>query len=112
MANAQLTPRGGTIGPMAELLTDDQVTASLTALPDWRAQDAALVRTVELESFAQALQVVNRVAEIAENDDHHPDIDIRWRTLTFRCSTHSTGGITALDVSLAEEIDGVLDALR
>jgi 4a-hydroxytetrahydrobiopterin dehydratase len=97
---------------MAELLTDDQVTASLTSLPGWRAQDTALVRTVELESFAQAMQVVNRVAEIAENDDHHPDIDIRWRTLTFRCHTYSSGGITALDVSLAEEIDGVLDAYR
>ncbi|MBB5956228.1 4a-hydroxytetrahydrobiopterin dehydratase [Saccharothrix tamanrassetensis] len=96
---------------MAELLTDDQVTNALSTLPDWRAQDAALVRTVELASFPQAIQVVNRIAEIAENDDHHPDIDIRWRTLTFRCSTHSIGGITALDVSLAEEIDGVLDAL-
>ncbi|RKT52601.1 4a-hydroxytetrahydrobiopterin dehydratase [Saccharothrix australiensis] len=96
---------------MAELLTDDQVTRALSTLPDWRAQDAALVRTAELASFTQAIQVVNRVAEIAENDDHHPDIDIRWRTLTFRCSTHSAGGITALDVSLAEEIDGVLDAL-
>ena len=49
------------------------------------------------------------MAEIAENDNHHPDIDIRWRTLTFRCSTHSSGGITALDVSLAEEIESVLD---
>ncbi|GAA1333524.1 4a-hydroxytetrahydrobiopterin dehydratase [Saccharothrix algeriensis] len=96
---------------MAELLTDDQVTNALSTLPGWRARDAALVRTVELASFAQAIQVVNRVAEIAENDDHHPDIDIRWRTLTFRCSTHSTGGITALDVSLAQEIDGVVDAL-
>ncbi|MEV0680019.1 4a-hydroxytetrahydrobiopterin dehydratase [Actinosynnema sp. NPDC050436] len=96
---------------MAELLTDDQVTAALSSLPDWTARDAALVRTAELESFARAIQVVNRVAEIAENDDHHPDIDIRYRTLTFRCSTHSTGGITALDVSLAGEIDGVLDAL-
>ncbi|MEU4800692.1 4a-hydroxytetrahydrobiopterin dehydratase [Actinosynnema sp. NPDC023587] len=96
---------------MAELLTDDQVTAALSALPGWTAQDAALVRTAELASFPHAIQVVNRVAEIAENDDHHPDIDIRWRTLTFRCSTHSIGGITALDVSLAGEIDGVLDAL-
>ncbi|ROP38454.1 4a-hydroxytetrahydrobiopterin dehydratase [Saccharothrix texasensis] len=94
---------------MAELLTDDQVTAALTSLPSWQAKDAALVRTVELESFARALQVVNRVAEIAENDNHHPDIDIRRRTLTFRCTTHAGGGITALDVSLAEEIDGVLD---
>ncbi|MBP2340870.1 4a-hydroxytetrahydrobiopterin dehydratase [Saccharothrix coeruleofusca] len=96
---------------MAELLTDDQLNAELAKLPEWSAQDAALVRTVELASFTRAIQVVNRVAEIAENDDHHPDIDIRWRTLTFRCSTHYLGGITALDVSLAEEIDGVLDAL-
>jgi len=96
---------------MAELLTDDQVSAALRTLPDWSAQDAALVRAVELESFPKAIQVVNRVAEIAENDNHHPDIDIRWRTLVFRLSTHSNGGITALDVSLAEEIDGVLDAL-
>jgi 4a-hydroxytetrahydrobiopterin dehydratase len=69
------------------------------------------MRVVELKSFPQAIQVVNRVAEIAENDDHHPDIDIRWRTLTFRVSTHSKGGVTALDVSLASEIDGVIDAL-
>jgi 4a-hydroxytetrahydrobiopterin dehydratase len=96
---------------MAELLTDDQVTAALHTLPDWIAQDISLVRTVELASFPKAIQVVNRVAEIAENDNHHPDIDIRWRTLVFRLSTHSSGGITALDVSLAEEIDGVIDAL-
>ncbi|WP_285752849.1 4a-hydroxytetrahydrobiopterin dehydratase [Lentzea sp. NBRC 105346] len=96
---------------MAELLTDDQVTEVLGKLPDWTAENSALVRTAELASFPQAIMVVNRIAEIAENDNHHPDIDIRWRTLTFRCSTHSKGGITALDVSLAEEIDGVLDSV-
>ncbi|MCP2202392.1 4a-hydroxytetrahydrobiopterin dehydratase [Lentzea flava] len=96
---------------MAELLSDDQLNDVLPKLSDWAAQDAALVRTVELESFAQAIMVVNRVAEIAENDNHHPDIDIRYKTLTFRLSTHYKGGITALDVYLAEEIDGVLDAL-
>ncbi|GAA3872297.1 4a-hydroxytetrahydrobiopterin dehydratase [Saccharothrix violaceirubra] len=95
---------------MAELLTDDQVTNALSHLPGWIARNAALVRTAELSSFAQAIKVVDRVAEIAERDDHHPDIDIRWRTLTFRCATHSSGGITALDVSLAEEIDRVLAA--
>ena len=51
-----------------------------------------------------AIGVVGRVAEIAESRDHHPDIDIRWRTLTFRCSTHSEGGITELDVALAAAI--------
>ena len=97
---------------MAELLSDDQLDDVLPKLPDWTAQEASLVRTVELESFAKVIMVVNRVAEIAENDNHHPDIDIRWRTLTFRCSTHSEGGITASDTSLAEEIDGVLEAIR
>ena len=109
MVNAQPTPPGGTIGCMAELLTDDQVTAALTSLPSWKAEGSALVRVVELESFPRAIDVVNRVAEIAERVDHHPDIAIHWRTLTFRCWTHVRGGITALDVSLAEEIDSVLD---
>jgi 4a-hydroxytetrahydrobiopterin dehydratase len=96
---------------MAELMTDDQVTEALRSLPSWSAQEDSLMRIVEMQSFAQAIQVVNRVAEIAENDDHHPDIDIRWRTLTFRVSTHSKGGVTELDISLANEIDGVIDAL-
>jgi len=97
---------------MPELLSDEDIGKALGRQQDWHLDEGALVREVELESFPQAIQVVNRVAEIAENDNHHPDIDIRWRTLTFRCSTHSEGGITAQDVTLAEEIDGVLDAIR
>lgn len=97
---------------MATLLDDEAITTALGTLDDWTREGDALVRSVELASFPQAIQVVNRIAEIAENDDHHPDIDIRWRTLTFRCSTHSAGGITASDVSLAAEIDGVVDTLR
>ena len=97
---------------MPELLSDEEVGKALGRLNDWRLADGALVREVELASFAEAIEVVNRVAEIAEDDDHHPDIDIRWRTLTFRCSTHSEDGITALDVSLAEEIDGVVTAIQ
>ncbi len=96
---------------MPELLSDEEVGKALGRLRNWRRYEGALVREVELESFPQAIQVVNRVAEIAENDNHHPDIDIRWRTLRFSCSTHSAGGITGSDVTLAEEIDGVLDAV-
>jgi 4a-hydroxytetrahydrobiopterin dehydratase len=99
---------------MPELISDEEIGKALGRLQGWRLDDGAvraLRREVELESFPQAIQVVNRVAEIAENDNHHPDIDIRWRTLTFRCSTHSAGGITASDVTLAEEIDGVLDSI-
>ncbi|GAB1508426.1 4a-hydroxytetrahydrobiopterin dehydratase [Actinophytocola sp. KF-1] len=97
---------------MPELLSEEEVGKALGHLQEWRLEEGALVREVELASFPQAIQVVNRVAEIAENDNHHPDIDIRWRTLTFRCSTHSEGGITASDTSLAEEINGVLDTIR
>lgn len=97
---------------MPELLNDADLGKALGGLPDWTRNEGALVRTVELDSFPQAIQVVNRIAEIAENDNHHPDIDIRWRTVTFRCSTHSAGGITESDVSLAEEIDGVVEAIR
>ncbi|GGS13726.1 MULTISPECIES: 4a-hydroxytetrahydrobiopterin dehydratase [Actinokineospora] len=96
---------------MAELLNETEVGKALGVLTAWRLDDGALVREVELESFSQAIQVVNRVAEIAENDNHHPDIDIRWRTLTFRCTTHSANGLTQCDVSLAQEIDGVIEAM-
>ncbi|RJQ71497.1 4a-hydroxytetrahydrobiopterin dehydratase [Pseudonocardiaceae bacterium YIM PH 21723] len=96
---------------MAKLLSDDQIDEALVGLPDWNREGEELVRSAELPAFPLAIMVVNRIAEIAENDNHHPDIDIRYRTLTFRCSTHSKAGITDLDISLAREIDGVLDAV-
>ncbi|MCE7008528.1 4a-hydroxytetrahydrobiopterin dehydratase [Kibdelosporangium philippinense] len=97
---------------MAELLTSEELTSALTHLPAWRHSGSSITRTVEFASFPQAIQVVNRVAEIAENDDHHPDIDIRWRTLTFVLSTHSAGGLTSKDTALATEIDAVIEAIR
>jgi 4a-hydroxytetrahydrobiopterin dehydratase len=97
---------------MRELLDDAAVARALEGLPGWQRDGDAIVRTAKLPSFPAAIGVVDRVAEIAEERDHHPDIDIRWRTLTFRCSTHSAGGITALDVALAasisEQIDGAV----
>ena len=96
---------------MPQLLSDEEIGKALGHLRDWRLEEGALVREAELASFPQAIQVVNRIAEIAENDNHHPDIDIRWRTLTFRLSTHSAGGLTEKDFSLAAQIDSVLDSM-
>jgi 4a-hydroxytetrahydrobiopterin dehydratase len=98
------------MGGMSELLDDATVTEALTSLPGWERDDDSLVCTATLPSFKAAIAAVDEVAEIAESRDHHPDIDIRWRTLTFRCSTHSAGGITRLDVTLAAEISGVLES--
>lgn len=95
---------------MAELLNDEQVTQALAELDGWTQEGDAITRTVKLPSFLGAIGAVDEVARIAEDRGHHPDIDIRWRTLTFRCSTHSEGGITGKDVELAAEIDRVVAA--
>ncbi|MEV4558848.1 4a-hydroxytetrahydrobiopterin dehydratase [Kitasatospora sp. NPDC049285] len=91
-------------------LTEDQITAALAELPDWQRTGEAIARTAETASFPTAIRVVDAVAEQAERLDHHPDIDIRWRTLTFVLSTHSAGGLTSLDVTLAHLIDQALEA--
>jgi 4a-hydroxytetrahydrobiopterin dehydratase len=93
---------------MTTLLDDDRVQAALEELTGWERDGDAIVRTAKLPSFPAAIEAVRAVAEIAEARNHHPDIDIRWRTLTFRCSTHSAGGITDLDIDLASQIDHVL----
>ena len=93
---------------MAQLWDDEQVANGLEGLTHWQRDGNAIVRTAKLPSFPAAIEAVRAVAEIAEARSHHPDIDIRWRTLTFRCSTHSEGGITDLDIELAGEIDRVL----
>ena len=95
---------------MPGLLDDAAIDAALADLPGWQCAGDELVRTVELPSFPAAIGVVARVAEIAESRDHHPDIDIRWRTLTFRLSTHSAGGITRNDVDLAKAISEQVEA--
>jgi 4a-hydroxytetrahydrobiopterin dehydratase len=97
---------------MSDLLDDAAVTEALRGLPEWVHDGDALVLTAELPSFPAAIRVVDRVAELAEAANHHPDIDIRWRTLTFRCSTHSAGGITDKDVSLARQISDQVGAAR
>jgi 4a-hydroxytetrahydrobiopterin dehydratase len=93
----------------AQLLDDDAVRTALTDLPGWERDGDSLVRAAALPSFPAAIRVVDRVAEIAESRNHHPDIDIRWRTVTFRLSTHDSGGITDLDTALAASINEVVD---
>lgn len=95
---------------MPELLSDDAVATALQELPGWERDGESIVRTATLPSFPAAVAVVDRVAAIAEERDHHPDIDIRWRSLTFRCATHSAGGLTELDIALATAISDEIAA--
>jgi 4a-hydroxytetrahydrobiopterin dehydratase len=91
--------------PRPPALTPDQIAAELAGLPGWTGDTTALRRTVECSSFPAAIAVVDAVALAAQEADHHPDIDIRWRTLHFTLSTHDAGGVTELDIALAREID-------
>lgn len=93
---------------MADLLDDDGIETALAYLPAWEQQGDAIVRTYEAESFLKAIEVVDEVAVQAEEADHHPDIDIRWRTLRFSLSTHSAGGLTDQDFDLARKIEALL----
>ena len=87
------------------LLTQEEIDRALAGLEGWRRDGDSLVRAVEAESLRAGIELVRRVADAAEEADHHPDIDIRWRTVTFRLSTHSEGGLTGNDVALATTID-------
>ena len=89
---------------MARLLTDDEVERQLADLPGWRREGDALLATLEAPDFPTAIRLVDEVAVEAEEMDHHPDIDIRWRTTRWSLSTHSEGGITQLDVELAHRV--------
>ena len=67
----------------------------------WQEVDGALERTFEFGSFADAVAFVNRIAELAEGENHHPDIALSYRKVTLRWTTHSAGGITERDRALA-----------
>jgi 4a-hydroxytetrahydrobiopterin dehydratase len=78
--------------------------------PNWIEVDGALERTFELPSFPEAIAFVNRVAELAEQQNHHPDIAVSYRKVTLRWTTHSAGGITDRDHALAAQSDGLAGA--
>ena len=90
------------------VLSDEQVDAALPDLNGWERAYGALRRSIKFPSFLDGIDAVRRVAERAEEKNHHPDIDIRWRTVTFVLVTHSAGGITENDLMMAGEIDQIV----
>ncbi len=89
-------------------LSSDELTAALSGLPLWSGDGAGIRRTVELPGFPDAVAALVRIAFVAEQLDHHPDVDLRWRTLHLTLVTHSAGGVTELDLELARQVDRLL----
>ncbi|MBO2454668.1 4a-hydroxytetrahydrobiopterin dehydratase [Actinomadura barringtoniae] len=93
-----------------DLLDEAAIAAELDKLPSWSRDGAEIRRQMKAPSFMAGIELVAAVARAAEDADHHPDIDIRWRTLTFALSTHSAGGLTGKDFELAQRIDELASA--
>jgi 4a-hydroxytetrahydrobiopterin dehydratase len=86
-------------------LTPAQIKAGLAETPNWTKQGAIITRTYEFKDFVAAMKFVNAVAKIAEQEWHHPDIDIRWNKVTLALTTHDQGGLTGKDFALAKKFD-------
>jgi 4a-hydroxytetrahydrobiopterin dehydratase len=92
---------------MAELLNDEEIQARLAGSP-WKREGEHIVRDWELKDFAAAIAFVNKVAEVAEAANHHPDIIVHgWNKVRLSVTNHSAGGLTDADFNLAEQIDAL-----
>jgi 4a-hydroxytetrahydrobiopterin dehydratase len=93
---------------MATRLNDAEIAQRLAKLAGWERKGAAIRKSFSFGKFAEGIRFVDRVAAAADALDHHPDIDIRYTTITMELSTHSAGGLTAKDFELAERIERAL----
>ncbi len=94
---------------MADLLNAQDIKDSMKRVPEWDQDKKRIERTFEFDEFAEAIDFVNSVADIAEDEEHHPDMDIRFNKVKLTLSTHSEGGLTDADFDLAEKIDTLVE---
>jgi len=90
---------------MRRKLSDLEIQRALGKLTGWSRRGDALQKTYSFNAFSDGIAFVGQVAKIADRNNHHPDIDIRYTKVTLTLSTHDAGGVTESDLQLAEEID-------
>ncbi len=91
-----------------EPLSADELAALSETLPGWAVQGVELVKTLTFPSYLAGIEFVANLAREAEAMNHHPDLQVGWRKVTVRLSTHSAGALTALDVELARRADALV----
>lgn len=89
-------------------LTDDEIELELQVMRGWQRDGSAIRRAIHFDDFAQAVRFVDKVAAEAEKAGHHPDILVKYSTVTFTLTTHSEHGLTGKDFALAKRIDEIL----
>ncbi len=89
------------------LLSDDEVQGRLDGLEGWSREGSSIKKQFKLEDFKGSVDFVNRLTPVAEEMNHHPDLEISWNKVTVSLSTHSEGGLTENDFELAQKIDSL-----
>jgi 4a-hydroxytetrahydrobiopterin dehydratase len=87
------------------VLTDSEIQQALGSLPGWTRSGVAIQRIFQFPDFKVAMGFVNKIADAAEQANHHPDIDIRYNKVTVSLVSHDSGGITKRDIRMAEQIN-------
>jgi 4a-hydroxytetrahydrobiopterin dehydratase len=87
------------------LLSDGEISSRLKKLRGWKRDGAFITKVFEFSDFKDGIAFVDRVADVAESEEHHPDIHIRYSMITLSVQTHSEGGVTEWDFELAEAIE-------
>jgi 4a-hydroxytetrahydrobiopterin dehydratase len=92
---------------MADVLSDEEISSRLGGL-DWKREGEHIVKDWQFKDFAEAIAFVNRVAEAAEDANHHPDIIVHgWNKVRLSLTNHSAGGLTAVDFEMAAKFDAL-----
>lgn len=90
---------------MSETLTANEVAEA--GLAQWEFVDGAIHRTFQTKDFASALSKVNAIGDLAEQHNHHPDLELGWGKVVVHFTSHDVGGVTDRDVRLAQLVDGL-----
>jgi 4a-hydroxytetrahydrobiopterin dehydratase len=88
-------------------MDEARVILALSALPQWKREGQIISRIFQFKDFLTAMKFVNQVANLAEQAQHHPDMDVRWNKVTLALTTHDAGGLTEKDFELARQCDAL-----
>ncbi len=91
------------------ILSDIEIQRQLGTLPGWARKGDTITKTYQFEAFPSGIDFLRKVADVAEEQQHHPDVDVRYTKLIFQLSTHDAGGITDKDFTLATAIEGLFE---
>jgi 4a-hydroxytetrahydrobiopterin dehydratase len=92
-------------------MTPDEAAAMAPQIPEWSVREKTIERHYKFGGFREAITFIDRVADLAEQEDHHPDIHNSYNRVTIELSTHKVGGLSMNDFILAAKIDGIVSEL-